>query len=130
MSTRAAGGAEGPAGEDGAADEGAAEAATVPADAAAPSAAVRTVLREVGLVMVVTPGRMRKVVCGCRAVRCGGDAVRFANYPGSGADRASGSAVAAEPIWVWTTGMTCGGSPVPACRNVPWGHGRPGPPRR
>ncbi|GGP54076.1 hypothetical protein GCM10010231_26280 [Streptomyces sindenensis] len=75
LSTRAAGGAEEPAGEDGAADAGAAEEATVPALAAAASAAVRTVLREVGLVMVVTPGRMRKVVCGCRAV-CGSGAVR------------------------------------------------------
>ncbi len=54
----------------------------MPALAAAASAAVRTVLREVGLVMVVTPGRMRKrVVCGCRAIRCravrGASAVRF-----------------------------------------------------
>ncbi|GGS36951.1 hypothetical protein GCM10010221_39270 [Streptomyces parvus] len=87
LSTRAAGAAEEEAeGEAAAADAGAAEEATVPALAAAASAAVRTVLREVGLVMVVTPGRMRKkVVCGCRAVRC--RAVRCRAIRGAGAVR-------------------------------------------
>ncbi|GAB2938016.1 hypothetical protein GCM10027028_43540 [Streptomyces sundarbansensis] len=72
LSTRAAGVAEGAAGADGAADEGAAAETTVPALAAAASAAVRTVLREVGLVMGRDPrsdaeGGLRVP---CRAVRC------------------------------------------------------------
>ncbi|BFP56660.1 hypothetical protein SCMC78_64670 [Streptomyces sp. CMC78] len=110
--------------EDAAAVAGVAE-ATVPAPAAAASAAVRTVLREVGLVMVVTPGRMRKVVCGCRSVRQlsrlrAGSGQRFGNRrrTNMGLDH-------------WRDLRWCAAHPGAApCRNVPWSHGRPGPPRR
>ncbi len=63
LSTRAFGAADGravgPPDVDGAGEANAAEAVAAEAPAAAAIAAVRTVLREVGLVMGVTPGLMR-----------------------------------------------------------------------
>ncbi|GAA2991001.1 hypothetical protein GCM10020227_69830 [Streptomyces flavovirens] len=73
-------------------------AATAPAPAAAASAAVRTDLREVGLVMGETPGRGRVWGCGTD---------RWANYRGSRTDPTSDSACAAEAILVCSTDVTC-----------------------